>query len=219
LENASGAAEDGAKPVKARRGMFGRRPVSRMLFHVAGNKTDPEDISIGAMILGLGDRSFGWTMLVFALVNMVPAPIGSTLILGIPLMIITAQMALGHHHIVLPQFISHRRVGRRRFKKVIMRMKPLLRPIERVVRPRMVWLFSRRNEQLYGVVLFVVAFCLFLPLPGSGFIPATALMVSSVGLIERDGVVLMAGLGIGVVSMIVTFIVAGAIVTGLMAIT
>lgn len=196
-----------------------RRPVSRTLFRVAGKPADTDDVSIGTLILGLGDRSFGWTMLVFALINMIPAPIGSTLVLAVPLMILTAQLALGLHHISLPGFIARRRIGRRRFKGVVVRMKPLLRPIERIVRPRHVWLFSRRNERLAGVLLFVVAFCLFLPLPGSGFIPATALMISSVGLIERDGVVMGIGLAVGVVSIVITFFVAGAVIAGIMAIT
>lgn len=193
----------------------GRKPVSRALFRAAGTPSDGDDVSVGTMILGLGDRSFGWSILLFALVNMVPMPVGSTLFTAIPLLLLTGQMVLGLRHIALPGFVSRIRVGRRRFKGVIVRMRPVFRRVERVVRPRMLWLFSRQNERLVGVLLFAVAFALFLPMPGSGFIPATALLISAIGLVERDGVVLTAGLALGVVSIVITIVVAAALIAGI----
>jgi hypothetical protein len=193
--------------------------VSRRLFRAAGKPFDPDETSINTMILGLGDRSFGWTILLFSLVNMVPMPVGSTLITAIPLLLLTGQMALGLQHIALPDFIKRIRISRRRFKGVVVRLKPLFRPIERFVRPRLLWLFSRRNEQLAGVMLFAVAAALFLPMPGSGFVPATALLISAIGLIERDGVLLIGGLVLGVIAILVTAVVAMALLSGLMALS
>jgi hypothetical protein len=196
-----------------------RKTVSRLLFRAAGRPAesrpaDDDTVTVGTMIVALGDRSFGWTMLLFALVNMVPMPIGSTLITAVPLMLLSGQMALGFRHIRLPEFVSRISVGRRRFKSLVLRLKPALRRIERVVRPRLLWLFSRRNERLVGAVLFAVACALFIPLPGSGFIPATALLISSIGLVERDGLVLSGGLVLGAVSIVITIAVAGAVIAG-----
>mgnify|MGYP006307433841 FL=1 len=148
---------------------------------------------------------------------MVPMPVGSTLITAIPLLLLTGQMALGLQHIALPDFIKRIRISRRRFKGVVVRLKPLFRPIERIVRPRLLWLFSRRNERLAGLMLFAVAAALFLPMPGSGFVPATALLISAIGLIERDGMVLIGGMVLGVISILVTAVVATALLAGLMA--
>lgn len=197
-----------------------RRTVSRLLFRAAGRPAekepgDDDSVSVGTMILALGDRSFGWTMLLFALVNMVPMPIGSTLITAIPLMLLSGQMALGFRHIRLPGFMTRITVPRRRFKAAVLRMKPALGRIERLVRPRLLWLFSRRNERLIGAVLFAVACALFIPLPGSGFIPATALLISAIGLVERDGALLIGGLVLGLVSIVVTIAVGGAVLAGI----
>lgn len=123
-----------------------RRAVSRRLLRAAGRRPDPDEISIESMLSGLGDRSFGWCMLLFALVNMVPMPIGSTLVTAVPLILLTAQLALGYRHLHVPRFIAHRRVSRRRFQAIVLWLKPLFAPIEKVLRPRMVWLFSARNE-------------------------------------------------------------------------
>lgn len=197
-----------------------RKTVSRLLFRAAGRPAESlpasgDSVSVGTMIMGLGDRSFGWTMLLFALVNMVPMPIGSTLITAVPLMLLSAQMALGFRHIRLPPFVTRITVGRRRFKGVVLRLRPWLQRIERVVRPRMLWLFSRRNERLIGALLFAVSCALFIPLPGSGFIPATAILISSIGLVERDGAVLSGGLVLGALSIVITIAVAGAVLSGI----
>jgi hypothetical protein len=191
-----------------------RRRVSRILMRAAGRPSDPDEISVGNMVLGLGDRSFGWSLLLFSLVNMVPMPIGSTLITGIPPMIVTAQMALGYHHVWLPGFVTRRMVGRRGFQKVVLRFRPIIGPIERMLRPRLPWMFRPRAERLAGALLFAVAFALFLPMPGSGFLPATALLISAIGVIERDGWVLLAGLGLGIVSIVVTAAVVGLLFEG-----
>jgi hypothetical protein len=194
-----------------------QRRVSRRLFRAAGARTDPEETTIGAMIHGLGDRSFGWSLVLFSVVNMVPMPVGSTLITALPLLLLTGQLALGYRQVALPRFMADIRVGKRRFQGVVIRLKPVFSKIERVLRPRLTTLFSPRNEQLVGMFLFAVAAALFLPMPGSGFVPATALLISAIGLIERDGVVLVSGLALGVVAIIVTAVVAAALLAGLKA--
>jgi hypothetical protein len=55
------------------------------------------EVSIAALVDKLGDRSFGWTLLLFAIINVLPWPPGATLITGIPLVLITGQMAFGNH--------------------------------------------------------------------------------------------------------------------------
>ncbi len=191
-----------------------RKRVSRVLLRAAGRRQDPDSISVGDMILGLGDRSFGWTMLIFALVNMVPMPVGSTLITATPLLFVTAQMALGYRAVRLPGFMTRRMVSRRGFQRVVLRFRPIIGPIERALRPRLPWLFRPDTERILGAMLFTVAFALFLPMPGSGFVPATALLLSSIGLIERDGIVLMAGLCVGAASIVITVLVAELVLAG-----
>ena len=42
---------------------------------------------------------------------------------------------------------------------------PVIRPVERIVRPRLPFVLSRRAERLLGVFLLAVAVALFAPLP------------------------------------------------------
>jgi len=175
--------------------------------------------SLGAILAELGDRSFGWSIIVFALVNLLPLPFGSNVVTALPLLLLTGQMVLGFSHVRLPGIIARRHVPRRGFQGVVLRFRPLLRRIERIIRPRHVWLFAPRAERIVGACLFLVSVALFLPIPFSGLISAFALLVAGIGLAERDGAVVFAGLAVGVVAIAVTLAAATTIVLGVQAAT
>jgi hypothetical protein len=196
-----------------------RRSILRSLFRAARRQRDDERIALGAILADLGDRSFGWAMVVFALVNMIPLPIGANMITALPLMLLTAQMALGYSHVRLPGFVSRHRVSRRGFQRGILRVRPLLQRLERVIRPRRLGLFQPRSERLIGGFLFLVSCALFLPIPLSGYISAIALLVTAVGLAERDGTMTLVGLGLGVLAILVTLCAAITIALGVQAAT
>ncbi len=189
------------------------RPLSRRLVRAAGPRNCGDGMTVGDLVGTLGDRSFGWCIVLFALINLIPMPLGS-MIMSLPLMLVAAQMALGLPKLRLPQAVMRREVGRKRFQKVVMRLRPLFRPIERIVRPRHRIVFAPRNEQAIGLVLLAVSVALFLPFPLSGWMPAVALLVTGVGLVERDGLVTLAGVGLGLAAVAVTAAVALALVLG-----
>ena len=172
-------------------------------------------VAVGEILASLGDRSFGWAILLFALVNMIPAPYGSTLLTAPPLMLLTAQMALGRRYITLPDVIARRRVPLRSLRRALFRMRSLLRPIEALVRPRRLALFTARRERLLGAAFFAVACALFLPLPLSGGVPAFALLLAGLALVERDGTLMIGALVIGAVSVAITAGMVTLIATGL----
>src|SRR3546814_18141475 len=89
-------------------------------------------------------------------------PIGSNSITGVPLLLLTAHMVLGFSHVRLPDFIDRRPVSRRGFQRTVLRLQPVLRPLERIIRPRLGWLFGQSCERILGAYLFLVTFALFL---------------------------------------------------------
>lgn len=167
----------------------------------------------------MGNRSFGWSIVFFALVNMLPLPIGANMFLAPPLMLLTAQMALGYSHVRMPGIVNRRRISRRGYQRSILRIKPILHRLERIVRPRRLSLFEARSERLIGGFLFLVSCALFVPIPFSGYFSAISLLVAGIGLAERDGSVTLAGLGIGVLAICVTLTAISVIVIGVRAAT
>jgi hypothetical protein len=101
----------------------------------------------------------------------------------------------------------------------VLRLQPVLRPLERVLQPRLGWIFQRSSERLIGVLLFLVAIALFLPIPLSGFIAAFSLFITGVGLSERDGLITLLGLAIGLAALGVSTAEAVTIVAGVRAAT
>ncbi len=196
-----------------------RRRLSRRLVGAARNKDHRADMSLGELIESLGDRSFGWCILLFALINMLPMPVGSNMITSIPVILVTAQMALGLEQVRLPGFVTRRQIPRRRFQKLVLWLGPVIRPIERMVRARLPSVFDTRSERALGIFLFVVALSLFAPIPFSGYIPAAALCLAGIGLVERDGALVLGGVGLGVIAILVTVVVAVMLFVGAEALT
>lgn len=191
-----------------------RQSMSRALLGALRPHRPQGRATVEAILEEFGDSSFGWAILFFALINMIPAPYGSTLITSLPLLLILAQMALGASHVQLPRFISQRKIPVASVRRIVIRMRRFLRPIERFVRPRYQGVFKRPRERFIAAGLFAVAVALFIPLPLSGGIPAFALLVSALALVERDGLLMIIGLTIGAASIVITGVVISLIASG-----
>jgi hypothetical protein len=191
-----------------------RRYLANRLVRAAHDPDHSERMSLAELVASLGERSLGWALLVLALVNLLPLPMGSDTITAIPVLIVTAQIALGYDELHLPGFIARRSIGRKRFQKLVLRLGALFRPIERVLKPRLPWLFEPPGERLFGGWLFVVAVFLAAPIPFTGYLPAFALCLAAVGLIERDGFVALAGAALGLVGIGVTVTAATVLLAG-----
>ena len=196
-----------------------RRSILRSLFQAGRRPRDVTSVPIGTILADMGNRSFGWSIVFFALVNLLPLPLGANMFTAVPLLWLTAQMALGYSHVRMPGLVSRRRISRRGYQRSVLRMKPILRRIERVVRPRRLALFEARSERLIGGFLFLVSCALFMPIPFSGYLSAISLFVAGIGLAERDGTVTLAGIGTGVLAILVTLTATSVIVIGVSAAT
>ncbi len=175
------------------------RPLSRIFVELGRSATGP--VTIATVRDALADRSFAALLVFFAAVNMLPFPPGSSLVLGIPLVIISLQMMLGRRTVWLPRMILSKSVTKDRFKKLSDVLAPRLVWLEQVVRPRY-WPFSRRQaDRWIGTLAFVLSMAVTIPIPFGNWPPAFAIAIIGVALSERDGLVLIAGLCFGLFSL------------------
>lgn len=183
-----------------------RRPASLMMPILRVSRRQKRDgvLTIGGLLEGLGDRSFGWGLMVFSLLTLLPLPPGSSLITGLPMLLVTLQMVLGYRHVTLPGRIARKPLDRDKLRRALFRLRPVTRRLDRILKPRLPRVFSAEYERLIGLVLFVVAFALFLPIPLSGWFPAVSLFICGVGMVERDGAVTITGIGLGAASAALT---------------
>lgn len=166
---------------------------------------DPEDlVSVRSLFQAFGERSFGFLLLIFSLPNCVPAPPGLGSIIGLPVLMIAAQMVLGWPTPWLPRRVLDKKVRRETLQKVLNLAEPKLRRVERLCRPRGSLVRTRTAERLIGLYIMLLSLCVLLPFPLTNMIPAMATVVLSVALIEKDSVILGLGIAIGLAGLAVT---------------
>ena len=148
----------------------------------------------------LDDRAFGFLIMVLTLPNCVPVPgpPGLSAVLGIPVCLMALQMMAGQRRPWLPDWLLKRSVARGDCVKIIAKSLPLLRRLERLFRPRLPALNTPTADRVSGFLLLVFAFVLSLPIPLGNLPPAYAVLFMALGIIEQDGVALLAGIVIGI---------------------
>lgn len=141
----------------------------------------------------LRDRTWGGLLLIFALINVLPLPPGATTVTGIPLIILTAQMAAGRATPWFPKRFDQRGVTKQELSRLTARIIPWERRLERLFRPRLVGLTKRRATRVIGVVSLVLSILLWLPIPLGNHAPAITMTLFALGLIYRDGLLVIFG--------------------------
>jgi hypothetical protein len=172
-----------------------------------------ERISIQDLIDGLGERSWGFALLLFGLLSAIAIIPGLATITAVPLFFFGLQMLIGYRTPWLPGFIARRDLGRADLEKAIVAGKPIMQYIERICRPRLTFLINRSSERVLGLLVFVLAMIIALPGPFTNFPPGMAIVFMSIAIIERDGLMLLAGLVTSVIALYLGWLVLAFFVT------
>jgi hypothetical protein len=157
--------------------------------------TRSDRISVGELLTALGDRALGALLFIFAIPNVLPTPPGTSSVLGVPLVFLAAQLAFGRAP-WLPAVVAKRSMSRSDFASVVKRIGPWLERAEKLLRPRMTRLAGPPMEYLVGLVCLVLAIVLVLPIPLGNVLPALAISLLALGVLERDGLWVLAGLAV-----------------------
>jgi hypothetical protein len=170
--------------------------VSEVLLDLAGDGSGW--LRLGDIVTALGDRGYGILIFILALPNVLPLYIpGLSALFGIPLALIALQMMLGLPRPWLPQSLLRRPLRRQEFARITHRILPWLLRLERLLKPRLPALTSLWAERAIGLFALVLALMLALPIPFTGIPLGAALALTGIGLLERDGLVLMVGVAAG----------------------
>ncbi|SMH47498.1 exopolysaccharide biosynthesis protein [Azospirillum agricola] len=156
-------------------------------------------IALGDVMTLLGDRAFGALLLILSIPNVLPVP-GLSTATGLPMILIGAQMAAGRSGPWLPRRMAAVTLDRDAFLAVMRRAEPWAGRIERHLRERLPQLVGATAERLLGVAVMILAGILALPIVFGNQPPAFAIALIALGLIERDGAFVLAGLIAGLLA-------------------
>jgi hypothetical protein len=175
-----------------------RPPRTSELLQLFAQSVTHESVSIRHVVDALGDRGLGVLIAVFALPNVFPVPIpfGNTFF-GALVMIFGLHLLLGVRHLVVPNRIGRRAIKTETFKAWAPRLSGGLAHIERFLKPSLPALTLAAPERLIGLIVIFYAFVCALPIPFAHNIPALGLVLIGLGLIERDGRAILAGIAVG----------------------
>ena len=175
-----------------------------------------EPLTVSDIVAVLRGRAFALLIVLLGLPNCLPMPPPIPLVCGLLLALVAAQIAAGWASPWLPRSLLARSIPRQDFSRAVARALPVLMRLERWSRPRMAALDSVPIMRLVGFLLLALAVGLLFAAPVVGQIPlGIAVCTVGLGLVERDGLVVMAGFAIGTIGLALSFGFVYAIVAGL----
>ena len=175
--------------------------LSAILMSIASAE-DRDRISLGDLLEALKRRALGALMFIFAIITALPMPPGVSAIVGAPLVFLSAQLMLGMNA-WLPRIITDRSLSRVDFHRVMKAASPWLARAEGIMKPRFEFLAKRPAVYFAGLVTFVMSLLVLLPIPGANMAPSIAICIIALGLLERDGVWIVLGALVGIISTVV----------------
>jgi hypothetical protein len=204
-------AEVTPKPTREAGGLRRRKP--RRLSEVFSQLAEQSDgvVSIGAIRDALGDRSFAALLVFFGFFNMLPLPPGATTFLGLPLVLVSAQMIYGRTDAWLPEVLTRRSMPAEAFRSIMQRLIPRLVWLERMIRPRYWPFWRRQGERVIGVIALIMAVTITLPIPLGNGPPGFATVLLGLALSQRDGILFAIGCAVAIGSMVIVATVIGAV--------
>jgi len=164
----------------------------------------------------LQDRAFALLIVLLGLPNCLPMPPPIPLVCGLLLALVAIQIVFGRDAPWLPGQLLNRSLARTDVERAVGRAMPAFRRLERFSRPRMTFLDTPLSMRIMGAIILVMALGLLFAPPFVGQIPlGLAVCLVGLGLVERDGLVIIGGLVIGSVGMVLSLGFVYAIFTGI----
>lgn len=157
---------------------------------------DVETVTLRDVIDVLHGRGYVLLVMLLTLPFCTPLPLpGLSTPIGLIIALIGARLACGQRP-WLPARLLDTRLPPETFRKVFVITRRLVLAFERLLHPRLLWVTnSARLDQVHALPIVICAGLLLLPLPVplTNTVPAWAVLLIAGGLLERDGLFILAG--------------------------
>ena len=156
---------------------------------------DGKDSTLGELMEHIGDSGFGMLLLLLAFPAALPIPApGYATPFGIMMIYLGWQIVKGRSEPYLPEKMSKRVIKFSLLQFTIKNGRLPLRAVEFVIRPRLSKLsHSRPLHSGIGIIIMLLASMMCIPLPLTNTAPSFVIFMLAAGLLEEDGLFLLAG--------------------------
>ncbi|UPG86588.1 exopolysaccharide biosynthesis protein [Luteibacter aegosomatis] len=169
-----------------------REDKTAALLRAAALAAPGERITVDELLEPLKRRAFGFLLLLLAIPNFIPVPLGIGGIMGVLVVALGLEMLVGLEHPWVPGFLKRRTMSRDGLLRFLDRIEPMTRRLEKVCKPRLQRLTRSPFTFVSGAIMILVGLLLALPIPFTNYVFGAMLIVFAFALVERDGGLLIA---------------------------
>ncbi len=184
--------------------------ISALLAELADESAGQLFLRLGKIFDYVGERGFGLLLLLLALPNFIPAPIGVGAVTGPLASFCGLQLLFGLERPWMPRRMRSMRLKRSTFQGTLRVVGKLLRGLEKLSRPRWDAMVGETALRITGLLLVGLGVALALPIPFTNYPFGALLLLLSIALMERDGALMAICWMLMVVAMVMTVGLSGA---------
>lgn len=189
-------------------------PLSRRLAQII-EQDGPDRLSFSQLATELHSRAWGGLLFIFAAINVLPLPPGTSAFFALPILIVSAQMVFGRASPWFPARLDRRGVTKEELQRLVGKIEWLELRVERIFKPRLPRLTGPTAARLIGLVCFLLALIAAIPVPLFHIAPAAAIVLFGLSLIYRDGALVIAAAAAAVLSLLIDALIIGSGVVAL----
>ncbi len=179
---------------------------SQLLKKIKHHKGDK--ITVEEIMTIFREGGFSLLLIIFASPLALPLPaLGIAQIMAVPILILATQLTMGRQSLWMPQKIAKKEMNMQNLCSIIDKAIPWLEKIEYFVKPRLIFFSSSAGHRVIGLFCLICAISVAVPIPFSNTVPSMGIVLMSIGLLERDGLVILAGMCVGFIGICLTSIV------------
>jgi hypothetical protein len=181
--------------------------------------TGDGDRTLGALVDAFGAKSFAILLVLLLGVPALPLPTGgATHVFEIIAALLALELIAGRDQVWLPERWQRLKLGGDKQQRFIAGLTRLIRRLERLSRPRLSFLFTRRlSKAVFGlIVLGLTAGAFFAPpFTGLDTLPSLGVVFIALGVLLEDFLIVAAGLVIGAGGVVLEIVLGAAAVHGI----
>lgn len=150
----------------------------------------------------VGTRSHLIAILIFSLLNLLPAPPGYNFTMALIILVLSVLLLMGRE-MGLGKRIGQMRLPIGIVTKLLDAMTLLARWSARISSPRLQGLAGPAVMPVFALIAIVLAVGMLAPIPFTNMLPSIGLAVMCVAVLNHDGLLLWAGVVVGIVGVII----------------